>query len=322
MTSSLILNSLEIKNFRAFRHLQIERLGRVNLIVGKNNVGKTSLLEALQLYATAGNQRIIEDLLAGRKEDIYTHQAKLSARDRQVLTIKNLLSGRKPITDELIDPIQIGDFNSNRDLLSLQVSLDPNTVKISSSTSDTHHYIFIAATGLHDQIIRQLWDNIALTNLETDILAALQIIAPFIERINLIGSQRTPIARATNFDDPVPLGSLGEGMNRIFGVVLALVNAKDGFLLIDEIDSGLHYSVQTKLWRLIFEVARRLNVQVFATTHSWDCIEAFQEAAREDEAEGLLISLRRKQPDEDDIVAIIIDESELDVVTREQIEVR
>jgi hypothetical protein len=46
---TLILNSLEINSFRAFEHLQIERLGRVNLIVGKNNVGKTSLLEAIQL---------------------------------------------------------------------------------------------------------------------------------------------------------------------------------------------------------------------------------------------------------------------------------
>jgi AAA15 family ATPase/GTPase len=49
--SGLILDSLKVRNFRGFRHLQIERLGRVNLIVGKNNVGKTSLLEALQLYA-------------------------------------------------------------------------------------------------------------------------------------------------------------------------------------------------------------------------------------------------------------------------------
>ncbi len=49
--ATLILSSLEIRNFRAFHDLKIERLGRVNLIVGKNNVGKTSLLEALQLYA-------------------------------------------------------------------------------------------------------------------------------------------------------------------------------------------------------------------------------------------------------------------------------
>lgn len=61
---NLILNSLEIRNFRGFRHLQIERLGRVNLIVGKNNVGKSNLLEALQMYARrASTPTIISEIM-------------------------------------------------------------------------------------------------------------------------------------------------------------------------------------------------------------------------------------------------------------------
>ena len=41
----LLLDSLEIQNFRGFHHLQIEKLGRANWIVGENNIGKSSLLE-------------------------------------------------------------------------------------------------------------------------------------------------------------------------------------------------------------------------------------------------------------------------------------
>ena len=52
-------------------------------------------------------------------------------------------------------------------------------------------------------------------------------------------------------------------MQRTFGIALALVNARNGLLLIDEFENGLHYLVQPDLWRLIFQVARRLNVQVF-----------------------------------------------------------
>ena len=63
-----MLTSLEIKNFRAFSHLVIERLGRVNLIVGKNNVGKTTLLEALQLYDAGGAVRTIASILHDRDE--------------------------------------------------------------------------------------------------------------------------------------------------------------------------------------------------------------------------------------------------------------
>ena len=63
--SNLILNSLEIRNFRGFQHLTIERLGRVNLIVGKNNIGKSNLLEALQLYASrASTSTFIWDILS------------------------------------------------------------------------------------------------------------------------------------------------------------------------------------------------------------------------------------------------------------------
>ena len=68
---TLILDSLEIRSFRGFHHLQIERLGRVNLVVGKNNVGKSSLLEALRLYACRGHLGIIWEILKTRGEIIF-----------------------------------------------------------------------------------------------------------------------------------------------------------------------------------------------------------------------------------------------------------
>jgi len=65
---NLILDSLEIRNFRGFQHLTIERLGRVNLIVGRNNIGKSNLLEALQLYASKGSLDLVWDILRARDE--------------------------------------------------------------------------------------------------------------------------------------------------------------------------------------------------------------------------------------------------------------
>ena len=109
-------------------------------------------------------------------------------------------------------------------------------------------------------------------------------------------------------------------MQRVLGISLALVNAKDGILLIDEFENGLHYSVQPDLWRLIFHIANRFNVQVFATTHSWDCIEAFQKAVQEvTESEGLLIRLENRRGN---TVATLFDERKLGIAAREQIEVR
>ena len=160
-----------------------------------------------------------------------------------------------------------------------------------------------------------------------DVLTSLCIIAPGVEGYSFVGDPesriglgRVPIVRIKDIDEPLPLRSLGDGVQRILGIALALVNATDGILLIDEIENGIHYSVQPELWQLIFQLARRLNVQVFATTHSWDCIEGFQKAAQEDKQEdGMLIRLSLKK---DEVVATLFDERKLGIATREQIEVR
>ncbi|MDQ2716171.1 MAG: ATP-binding protein, partial [Chloroflexota bacterium] len=192
--------------------------------------------------------------------------------------------------------------------------------------------MFTSANGLNGRQIGELWDSIALTSLEKDVLASLQIIAPGAEGVSFVTdlrsrreiarlstAERLPIVKIAGIADPLPLRSLGDGMQRMLGIALALVNARDGLLLIDEIENGIHYSAQSDLWRFIFEVASRLNVQVFATTHSWDCIEAFQKVARQNKAEGLLVRLSSKH---NDIAVTLFDEEELGIATRERIEVR
>src|SRR5712691_3450606 len=115
--SNLILNSLEIRNFRAFEHLQIERLGRVNLIVGKNNVGKTSLLEAIQLYASrASTPTFIWEIMRARRE---VKQSFVNVRD-MLTALKYLFYGRNDIKPGL-QPIQIGPVNLPQEILTITV---------------------------------------------------------------------------------------------------------------------------------------------------------------------------------------------------------
>jgi hypothetical protein len=169
-----------------------------------------------------------------------------------------------------------------------------------------------------------LWDNIALSDREKDVVEALRIIDPEISAVSMVGGegprqQRTAIVRANNLPRPVPLRSFGDGLNRLFGIVLSLVNAKDGLLLIDEFENGMHHSVQLDAWMAVFKLSRHLGIQVFATSHSWDSIEAFQKAAAETPGEGVLVRLSRKG---EDIIPIIFAEDELAIATRERIEVR
>jgi predicted ATPase len=371
---NLILNSLEIQAYRTFSHLVIQDFGRVNLIVGKNNVGKSSLLEALWLYTQRGRPTVLVDLLKSRDELSrmmrFSEEGNVNSKDR-MWDIKYLFCGREDVRNNF-KPIKVGPVDSPDDTLTIDIKWyvmdtdeegarrrrlvnDPNDrveaspyiviqegIEISrlirldrlldqrfptpgSMEIESIPCRYIKANGLSSLDVAQLWDNIALSDMEESVIAALHIIAPAIDRLTFIGNEerqfnRIPVARIRGLNEPISLRSMGEGMGRILGVALALVNSRDGVLLIDEIESGLHYTVQADMWRLIFRVAHRLNVQVFATTHSWDCIEAFQKAAVEDIAEeGLLIRLENKGKE---IGVTLFNERKLSIATRDQIEVR
>lgn len=375
--SSLILDSLEIHNFRAFDSLKIEKLGRVNLIVGKNNVGKSSVLEAIRLYVSRGTPLTIGKILGSRSEHKGSGYHSREDTEELLFSLKYLFYGYKDITPSS-QPIRIGSLNSSEDTLVISInwservtnrdigvekkqsslirednSIDDNVITASvpypyfrisfgknatsypldtsvsprlfkSEIKDINH-VFIPSDGLEVNRVGELWDNIELTPLQTEVVAALAIIAPGVEGVGIIGNgtstrRTTPIVRIAGIKERIPIRNLGDGMQRILGIALALVNAKDGVLLIDEIENGLHYSVQPDMWRLIFRVARNLNVQVFATTHSWDCIEAFQKAAIEDtNSEGLLIRLEVKKSG---LRVTLFDEEMLGIATEQQIEVR
>ncbi len=356
-----MLSSFEIRGFRAFDHLKLTGLGRVNLIVGKNNVGKSSLLEALWVYVNQGSPNVLWSLLADRNESESLSSLRFPERTAeeigsQLLAMRYLFHGRReslvkqmfslgPIDNEKdrlevqCSTITITDIDTSEggeDVLALFIKAgkeSPLVVRLDRSFArrlrepfslQEKKNVFVSANGLSSVEINQYWDNVALGALENDVLESLRIIDPRIERVTLVAKlkssrERIPIVKISDFDQPLPLRSLGEGMNRIFGIALALVNAKGGILLMDEIESGLHYSIQENVWDFIFQTAKRLDIQVFATTHSWDCVTGFAQAANKSVEKGALIRLENKKGK---IAVIPFDEKELAIAAREQIEVR
>jgi AAA15 family ATPase/GTPase len=104
-------------------------------------------------------------------------------------------------------------------------------------------------------------------------------------------------------------------------IVLSLLNAKDGVLLIDEMENGLHYRIQENLWRIIFEFSTKLNIQVFVTTHSWDVIESFSKISVEHPEEGVLYRLGRSRFD-GKLSSYRYSEQALQSATQSEMEVR
>src|SRR5262249_1285242 len=108
---------------------------------------------------------------------------------------------------------------------------------------------------------------------QDEILPALQILEPRLKRLSLIPLSAEPVIDGDiGLPRLVPVAFMGDGVRRLLSIVLAIANASGGVVLIDEIENGLHYSVQKQVWQAIAKAARRLDVQVFATTHSWECL--------------------------------------------------
>ncbi len=367
----LILDSLEIRGFRALEHLTIERLGRVNLIVGKNGVGKSSVLEALHAYAHLGDPSAFVTILASRDEFGLREVRRETEADRFVAAFEPLICRRRIDWNEP-EQMYIGPVRPSTRGLSLSLQLfsrirssdgterlervhsgrngsDIDEIRLAAQFGEqlTLHRLeaelfrpwerdepeyeeipstYVSTQGLDSHTIAGMWDDVALTDAEQDTVDALRLIVPGIQRIALVERKdvrrdsRIAIARVEGERGPVPLRSLGDGLTRMFGLVLGVVSSQHGLLLVDEIDTGLHYSVLKSMWLLVLRLAASLNVQVFATTHSWECIAAFQEATAESAAgDGMLIRLERRNGT---IIPVLFDDGELAIATRVHIEVR
>ena len=174
--------------------------------------------------------------------------------------------------------------------------------------------------------IAQFWDKVALTPDEGRAVDALRLVyGDKVKRVGVIGDPRSrygrrPMASFAGQHYPVPLRSLGDGAVRMFGIALALTSSRGGLLLIDEVENGLHYSLQCDFWKMALQAARDNDVQVLATTHSWDVVEGFTEATTEfGTDDSRLVSLTRRH---EKIFATMLAEHQMQVATRHRIEVR
>ena len=365
-----MLHNLKIKNYRCFEDFNIEGLTRVNLVVGDNNSGKTSLLEAIYLLVkqpeSPADKLALLEILQNRGEFYYQIQSdnlinnfkkeedpkakthyifnriyyNYQANDIEILSNDNLLMKISSYSDSNYVEVFFKEdllINNNKQkdcyktvVYKLSFSGEYQTIpsiKTMKMNIKSSKYpvpsMFISTNKINPDKIAALWDEINLTPKEDKIIEALQIIEPDLERIAFTLNQIPKIAKVKikNQDTPISLTSMGEGMNRMLTLAMMLVKVENGVLLVDEIETGLHYEAQTDMWRLLIKTAQELNVQVFTTTHSWDCICAFQEALEEfeDKSVGKLFRLDSKYGK---LRAVEYLPDELAVAVRQNIEVR
>jgi AAA15 family ATPase/GTPase len=350
-----MLKSLKIKNFRCFEEFDLPQLGRVNLLVGKNNSGKTSVLEAIHILDSVSPialweaiERRGEYFENNREEDISHinhfylgheiedgNEIMISANRNDGSAIFKLFSNQKydPLEDWMSEKSERSTFcewtslNENNEIksnLQSAINLYRKPAMIPRRATNSKN-IFVALSSTQVLHVIELFNQIVITPQEQILYEALRFIEPKIERIaptTIQGSRRVQHGGFVVAIDGkrIPIGSMGDGIWRILEITLAMVNIPGGTLLIDEIDTGLHFSVMIDLWKLICKTAEKLDIQVFATTHNSDCWKSLAEVANSDDIASDDITIHRIERGKKQ--SIVFNEQEMAIAAERDIEVR
>ncbi len=355
-----MLKVLKLSQYRGFESYQLADLARVNLVVGKNNSGKTSVLEAVELLLSGGSVSAMVESVERREEfgtgsrydaDLshvfHGHQCtpgasfKLSSTRHQSLTGKILaledIGEDADRWEIMLEQIQMYDPEKEPGVaFGLSLGLDkqpPIMLPITengslirgpwSRTRDNGQSRRGASfLNLKLSSMQSAWNAVLEEGREEEIVEAMRILMPRIDSIQfLVGNRRQGIlVGQKGVQLRLPIGSYGDGMRRLLAISLALVSTKNGCLLIDEIDTGLHWTVMEDMWRLVVEAAQRYNVQVFATTHSHDCIEGLSALikSRPDLSESVAIQKVHRSLER----AVCIPGEDIPIIVEQEIEVR
>jgi hypothetical protein len=316
-----VLKNLQIVGFRGIPKLSFESLARVNLIVGKNNAGKTAVLEAVELLCIRDREAWIRS--PRRRGELLPRHDNF----QQALEIRHLFNGRSVslgsefevkadsdgngwipqkfwVRGQIVHKFEQGILRDAPassvpapEQLGLKIAraaFEPDEVVVISPEGWTwverfatlpckveqdglFPVIFVSADSLTGDELLSLWEKAQFEDRIEPAIRGLKGLFPNIDRLGPLGIESGAV-RGNSFSVRLvgeknynPIGSLGDGVRRLFAILVAVSEARGGCILIDDIDTGLHHSTMREMWQLVVKAAAQLSIQIFATTHSSDC---------------------------------------------------
>ena len=309
-----MLERLHIRNLRGFSDLRIHKLGRINLVAGRNNAGKTTLLEAVFLLGGAADAHMAVNPYMFRGIDIDnevprsetfwkplffeldTNRTLTIAGDHSVVGhIEQRITWERPTSTEVFpgkDDGALGAISSGERSLRFRY-VDPSAGQIESEVREAGRKVTVVRQDPYVPFPRRMLfpgsghvnaDAILLGHLRRQkrggvLVDALRVVDPRLQGIEDNSSSGEPMIWVdVGLQELVPLSILGAGMTHVARIFLVIASTPGGVVLVDEIENGLHHSILSDVWRVIAKAAEQFNVQVFATTHSFECVEAAHDA--------------------------------------------
>lgn len=316
-----MINSLYIENFRGLQNLKIENMKRMTLISGKNNIGKSTVLEALFLLmdhsssdsltrqnifrgsASVGNVSLWEPLFFNMNPDntiiIRAKERDLDyilsyKKDSNYLPVKangvseNLLAQFRTVTqnsyslflefskniNQRTEYHEEGHFllNGVTILQQIATNMPGNEIQAMRPTQYVNASIVRMSNLILDSIGR-----LELQDKKSVIVKVLQELDPDITDILTLSIEGMTQLYLRVKGQLIPLQFAGDGVAKILNICLAIMEKKNGLVLIDELETGFHFSMYSKIWKMIDRLSQESNCQVIATTHSYELIAAVKD---------------------------------------------
>lgn len=344
-----MFTKIEIERFRGIRHASIEGFKQINLFFGKNNCGKSSLLESLFLASGLSNPLLpirvnvmrgySKARLNDLKLDFYNLDTsrpihiRMENEEKRDLSISLFEQSQNNVSinaddNNILSNVQEGkyglkfDFKVNDRHYESQIRFDSaNSTEATSIVSDRY------AESLRCTYLSPKYDfnasiqglkNILQNKDEHFIVEGLKIIEPRVTDFIFADNEMlVDIGLAKR----IPVNMMGDGARKIVSLLTAVYDCKDGALLVDEISNGFHYSVMGSLWKVLINAAVRNNTQLFVTTHDNDSIKGLRDAAL-NEFDDIVAAFKLLKTSDDELKAYHYSLESLDYSINQEIEVR
>lgn len=349
-----MFKSLDIKNFRGIRSAEIDGFERVNLFFGKNNCGKSTVLEALFLISGQSNPLLplsvnsMRNYMRFSESDLNIEFFGLNPENKINISV----SGDENRWLEIVqiksqsNVVQLGSLGNgesdnaakvygiklnysigereNRyssELIIKEGDAENGKVKIDKRYNENLFSRYLTANASQASIDEQFALLVA-NKKEKNVLSILQEIEPGIKDIQLVG---TELLVDIGESQRLPINMMGDGLRKLFFIIVSIYQCRNGLLLVDEIDNGLHFTAMEVLWKAVLKASVDNNVQIFATTHNIDSLKGLAKVLKQSEYSEYhpdVCEFKLIKKDDSSVVAVKYDYDLFEYAVNQEFEIR
>lgn len=313
-----MIRNFEIQNFRPFDFIRVENCRRLNVLVGDNGSGKTSLLEAIFLALASSSEvlvrlrqlRGLDGTFSGTSARVmdalfgdFFHNNDMSkpiqirldgtGDDKRSLVISRS-SGSEHILPldggnvDRLGPIRMEWTNAAGRTFVTGPVLDGTSMRLPETGEDLPLYFHFGAGKQYGSVeAAGRFSDLSKRNAHRDFVKIFAEEFPWVEdlSVEVHGGAPAIFASVQGAKNKLPLANVSSGINHIVTILLSIASRSQSVATIDEIEDGVYYKHMPAIWNALLRFARQFDSQLFVSTHSKECLEALMTAAGDDNSD-------------------------------------